>query len=238
MERRLSKAGTPERAVQEKAYLKSDLNFFGTPVPQIRRLARALHVELGDLSHEDVVTITGALWSAPVHERRMAAVELLVLYRDALGPGAMEAVERFIRSAGTWALVDALAERVAGHLFEGYPELGATLDRWAVDGDFWMRRSALLALLPSLRRGRGDFERFSRYADTMLDQKEFFIRKAIGWVLREAGKQRPDRVAAWLAPRTQRASGVTVREAVKYLGEERRELLLTAYRERRPAQLS
>ena len=51
----------------------------------------------------------------------------------------------------------------------------------------------------------------------MLEEKEFFIRKAIGWVLREAGKRRPDEVAAWLAPRTGRASGVTMREAVKYL---------------------
>ena len=51
----------------------------------------------------------------------------------------------------------------------------------------------------------------------MLEEREFFIRKAIGWVLREAGKRRPDDVAAWLAPRTDRASGVTMREAVKYL---------------------
>ena len=238
MEARLSRVGVPERAAAEKAYLKTDVRFLGTPVPQVRRLARALAAELGALGSGDVLAVAGALWSAPVHERRMAAVELLVLYREALGPEAVEAVERLIRGAGTWALVDGLAERVAGPLVERHPELGATLDRWAVDADFWVRRSALLALLPALRRGRGDFERFSRYADGMLDDKEFFIRKAIGWVLREAGKQRPDRVAAWLAPRTHRASGVTVREAVKYLGEERRELLLAAYRQHRPAELS
>ena len=69
----------------------------------------------------------------------------------------------------------------------------------------------------------------------MLEEREFFIRKAIGWVLREASKQRPDEVAAWVAPRSHRASGVTMREAVKYLEPSMAERLMTAYRERRPA---
>jgi 3-methyladenine DNA glycosylase AlkD len=69
----------------------------------------------------------------------------------------------------------------------------------------------------------------------MLDEREFFIRKAIGWVLREVGKKRPAEVAAWLAPRTGRASGVTMREAVRYLPAADADRLMTAYRERRPA---
>ena len=103
------------------------------------------------------------------------------------------------------------------------------------DEDFWIRRSALLALLVPLRRGGGDPDRFFRYADRLLAEREFFVRKAIGWVLREAGKRRPAEVAAWLGPRTHRASGVTMREAVKYLSEADRAALLTAYRARRPA---
>ena len=113
--------------------------------------------------------------------------------------------------------MDGLAGNVAGGLVERYPELAATLDRWAADEDFWVRRSALLALLGPLRRGDGDFARFAGYADAMLEEREFFIRKAIGWVLRETGKKRPDLVAGWLGPRVHRASGVTVREAVKPL---------------------
>ena len=69
----------------------------------------------------------------------------------------------------------------------------------------------------------------------MIEEKEFFIRKAIGWVLREAGRRRPDEVAAWLRPRTHRASGVTMREAVKYLPPDEAERLMAAYREKRPA---
>ncbi len=77
------------------------------------------------------------------------------------------------------------------------------------------------------------FERFAGYADLLLDEREFFIRKAIGWVLREVGKRDPACVFVWLAARTDRASGVTVREAVKYLTPVQREAILSAYRERR-----
>jgi 3-methyladenine DNA glycosylase AlkD len=69
----------------------------------------------------------------------------------------------------------------------------------------------------------------------MLDEREFFIRKAIGWVLREAGRRRPDEVAAWLAPRTHRASGVTMREAVKRMAPGEAARLMEAYRAGRPA---
>jgi 3-methyladenine DNA glycosylase AlkD len=120
-----------------------------------------------------------------------------------------------------------------GPLVEGHPELTSTLDRWAGDDDFWIRRSALLAHLLPLRQGRGDFDRFAGYADAMLEEREFFIRKAIGWVLRDTSRKRPQLVYEWLRPRAGRASGVTVREAVKHLPEEQRDEILTAYRGRR-----
>jgi 3-methyladenine DNA glycosylase AlkD len=97
-----------------------------------------------------------------------------------------------------------------------------------------LRRAEMLALLLPLRVGAGDFERFSRYADALLEERESFIRKAIGWVLRETGKKRPELVAAWLAPRTHRVSGVTAREAVRYLPERRRDGPLAACCVRRP----
>jgi 3-methyladenine DNA glycosylase AlkD len=138
-------------------------------------------------------------------------------------------------SADTWALVDSLSADVMGSLVERYPELTVTLDRWTGDDSFWLRRSALLALLVPLRRGGGDFDRFARYADQLLDEREFFIRKAIGWVLRETGKRRPELVDDWLAPRVGRASGVTMREAVKPLPPARRDELMAAYGASRPA---
>jgi len=110
------------------------------------------------------------------------------------------------------------------------------VDAWARDADFWVRRAALLAFLPGLRRGAGDLPRFLDHADRMLTEREFFIRKAIGWVLREAGRRRPDEVFTWSLPRAARMSGVTRREAVKYLTPDQRDaLLLSANREATPA---
>ncbi len=109
------------------------------------------------------------------------------------------------------------------------------IDAWASDGDFWVRRSALLALLPGIRSAQPDLARFTRYAEPLLAESEFFIRKAIGWVLREVSKKRPELVYAWLTPRIHRASGVTVREAVKYLPPRQRDELLAAHRDSRPS---
>ena len=108
------------------------------------------------------------------------------------------------------------------------PGFDRVLERWAIDEDFWIRRSALLAHLVPLRQGRGDFDRFSRFADAMLEEKEFFIRKAIGWVLRDTSRKRPDLVYDWILPRAHRTSGVTIREAVKRLSTEQREAVLAA----------
>jgi len=140
-----------------------------------------------------------------------------------------------IRESKTWAFVDELAIVITGPLVERSPELLRVLDRWAKDDDFWVRRAALLAEHDALRGGGGDFALWSRIAASMLDEREFFIRKAIGWVLREVAKKRPELVAAWLGPRVHRASGVTVREAVKYLPEADRDLLMTGYKARQPA---
>jgi 3-methyladenine DNA glycosylase AlkD len=184
------------------------------------------------LGRTEVVGVVEGLWAQPVHEQRMAAVELLDLYGPLLQPGDLPLVERLIREARTWALVDPLAHTVAGALMERFPELAGELDRWATDDDLWVRRSALLALLKPLRRGEGDFDRFARYADGMLEEREFFVRKAIGWVLRETGKERPELVARWLRPRAARASGVTVREAVKHLPRAEGAAILRAHRDR------
>ncbi len=209
LERLLRESGTPERAVNEKRYLKSDLDFYGVTVPTIRRTIGAWLVDLGLLSRAELLEAVEVLWSKPVHERRTAATQLLAHHTDLLEPADVQLIERLLREAKTWALVDDLAASVAGPLLARHPDADAVLDRWADDPDFWIRRSALLSHLLALRAGGGDFERFSRYADSMLEDKEFFIRKAIGWILRDTARKRPDMVYQWILPRADRASGVT-----------------------------
>lgn len=222
----LSAVATPERAQREQAYLKSELAFLGASVPQVRRVATRLRDAHRDVTREQLHALIGALWGRGVHELRLLAVELLRLEVGRLTPHDAALVERLVREARTWALVDGLAVRVAGALAVAHPEaMDPVLRRWAADDDLWLRRASLLAHLPGLRQGDGDFDRFTSFADAMLDEQEFFIRKAIGWVLREAGKRDPAAVTAWLEPRLHRASGVTVREAVKHLPEDDRQRL-------------
>jgi len=234
LEASLRAVGTAKRAEGEKAYLKSELDFTGTLNSDARTEVVRLDREL-ELDHDRLIRLAAALWSKPVFERRLAAVMFLQRRANLITVPDLPLMERLVRESRTWALVDYLAVDVLGRVVEVDPA-GASpvMDAWASDDDFWVRRASLLAELRPIRRGT-DLERFLARAEPMLEEREFFIRTAIGWVLREAGKRRPEDVVAWLAPRTHRASGVTMREAVKYLPAADAARLTTAYRERRPA---
>ena len=223
--------GTPERAENEARYLKSDLEHIGVKVPLIRKVVRARLSELAP-DRPALLALVEALWARPVHELRFAAVVALARSKKLLVAEDLALVERLLREARTWALVDPLSTDVAGSIAERF-DVGVALDRWSADEDFWVRRASMLTLLRPLRSGAGEWERFTRYADSMLEEKEFFIRKAIGWVLRDVGRKRPVLVEEFISVRTHRASGVTMREAVKVLPEARREALMQAYREKR-----
>jgi len=196
LERRLRELGTAERAVTEKAYLKIDLEFAGVSVPVMRSAVTGWCHDRDGLAHDELTSVALALWASSLYESRQAAVILLERQARLLVPGDTELIEHLLRNSRTWALVDGLAANVAGDIAERFPaDTAPVLDRWAVDRDFWIRRSSMLALLRPLRRGQGDFDRFAGYADAMLEEKEFFIRKAIGWVLRETAKRQPELVS-------------------------------------------
>jgi 3-methyladenine DNA glycosylase AlkD len=213
----LRSLGTAERATQSKRYLKSDLEFYGVTVPDTRRVVTAVLRKHPGLGREEAVAWANELWREPVFDRRLAAVEVLRLAVKQLSARDLSAVETLIREARTWALVDPLATGVAGIVAQRDPSSWSRIGGWAVDDDFWVRRSALLALLPRVRVGQPDLERFDRYAEPMLSEKEFFIRKAIGWVLREISKPDPGWVADWTASHVREMPGVTFREAVRRL---------------------
>lgn len=221
--------GTPDRAVHERAYLKSNLEHLGVRVPVVRQTVRSWAKRNQLNSHDLVIDFADALWRTPVYELRLSSVELLKARVRLLGPPDLPACEVRIREARTWALVDPTAIDVAGSITASWPsqsDTGATLDRWSIDSDFWVRRASMLTQLPTARQPASDMSRFLRYADAMLDESEFFIRKAIGWVLRELSRRQPEVVVTWLQPRLYRASGVTLREAVRRLPDDQRDQLL------------
>jgi 3-methyladenine DNA glycosylase AlkD len=230
LDRALRDAADQVRAEKERSYLKSRLTHYGVTVPAIHRLARATG---RTLDRGALLRLVVELWdepaAAPVHERRYLAADLLAVRSDVLTPNDLPLLERLLRESRTWALVDTLAPSVVGPLSERHPaDVEPSLDRWADDPDYWLRRAALLAHLIPLRQGRGDWDRFTRYADPLLEDPEFFVRKAIGWVLRDTARQRPELVLTWVEPRAARMSSITLREAVKPLDPADRDRLLAS----------
>jgi 3-methyladenine DNA glycosylase AlkD len=263
LEDQLAGLATPGRAENERRYLRSDLTHLGTAVPTVRRTVASFDRQHPQLRRAQVLALASQLWdhplTAPVHERRLAAVELLTRHLGQLGVADAPLLERLLRESRTWALVDALSIQVVGVLvLRDDADWVPLLERWAGDDDRWVRRAALLAHLPSLRRGErhdrtpdpvrrrvahrardaGDhpapppveevFTRFGELADAHLEDRDPFVRKAIGWVLRETGARHPRLVTDWLVPRAGRASGVTVREAARRLPDADRDAVLAA----------
>jgi 3-methyladenine DNA glycosylase AlkD len=214
----LEKLGRPDYAEGAKRYLKSDLTFFGARSPDVRATVRSFVREHPALTRTQLVNVTKALWAESIHESRLAAIQLLEERTGLLEERDVTLLQRLIRESLTWAYVDPLAINVGGGMWVAGTLAPSVLDRWSTDKDFWIRRSSMLVLLKPAKAGnRKDFERFASYAESMLEEEEFFIRKAIGWVLREVSKKDPDTVRKWVEPRRDRMSGVTRREAIKYL---------------------
>ncbi|HSJ45774.1 MAG TPA: DNA alkylation repair protein [Euzebyales bacterium] len=227
---RLRPHAVPERAEGERRYLKSTLRHLGVPMPRLRSTTRAFLRDHDDLDTTARLRLVQQLWDRQVHELRRIAVLLLEDAADDLNADTLDLVERLARDAKTWALVDPLAIGVAGRIALCDDRVWQRTDRWVADDDVWVRRTALLAHLPALRTDRTRFEHFAGQADALLDDGEFFIRKAIGWVLREVARRDPAIVTAWLEPRTSRLSGLTIREAVRYLPAADRDRLLATHR--------
>ena len=228
IETRLRALADPKRAEGERAYLKSDLIdddrvHLGVATPACRRIVRQELRALGAVTHDELLYMVGSLWDRPEFEFKRAATEMAHIRSEMFTPDDLDQVLTWMRRAQTWALIDEWAPRVVGRLLDNYPsEVGPVLDRWSVDDDFWIRRSSLLSMLISLRRGEGEFDRFGRYADAMMGETEFFIRKAIGWTLRDMSRRRPIEVAEFIRPRVGAMSGLTFREAVRRLPDELR----------------
>ena len=232
----LAATATRRRAAGAKAYLKSDLEFIGADQPAIRRAAKALARRVQDAEDEPLRAVVSALWRTRAHELRSVAIGLLELRESALDAADLPLLERLLRDSHTWAYVDWMSTKVLAPLLLREEALRMTLPRWAVDGDFWLRRTALLTLMPPVVRGEVPFSAFSVLAVPMLGEKEFFIRKAIGWVLRAVSKEDPATVAAFLRAHRDDVSGLTMREGAKYLpARDRKELLPAASRAVRAA---
>jgi 3-methyladenine DNA glycosylase AlkD len=223
--RRLRRAGSATRAVGEKAYLKSHLRFWGTSQDSIRAAVREYCDAHPDLARADLRRIAETLYATDVHELRAAAIGVLERERKTLDSRDLPWLIAIVGRSKSWAYVDWIAPKVIGDVIARDPQARRRLAVWAKDPNFWVRRAALLAEHDALRAAEGDFAFWSRLAAPMLEEREFFIRKAIGWVLREVSKKRPELTYEFLRRHRDRVSRLSLLEGAKYLPAAKRKAL-------------
>lgn len=194
------------------AYMKSTMPFRGVTRPQVRKIARALaKANPADLKArvEDI----RELWDhASFREERYAAQDLLAL---APAKGRLELLdlhEHIARTGAWWDYTDEQAHRVAETL-NAHPSVAEAMRRWSVDESFWVRRLAIIGQLG--RRGETDRSLLAEAIEPNLEDSEFFIRKAIGWALRDFARQDPEWVRSYVEANP--LSPLSRREALKHL---------------------
>lgn len=223
--RRLRSGGSSVRAAHDKAYLKSDLRFWGADLPAIRAAVREHCRAHPGLTRAELRAIAETLYATDVHELRASAIGVLECHRETLVGRDLPWLIELARRSNSWAYVDWIAPKVIGDVIVRDARSRRYLEKWAKDESFWVRRAALLAEHDALRAGGGDFVLWSRLAAGMLGEREFFIRKAIGWVLREVSKKRPALTYGFLREHRKRVSNLSLQEGAKYLPPAQREAL-------------
>jgi 3-methyladenine DNA glycosylase AlkD len=202
----------PTRAEWEKTYQKSQWTHWGVGLPA---MDAAIGKALKNVPPRDLLRLSALLWSEPVWDLKIVATRILA--RAAVPPS--ETVWRFVRARMAdldgWAVADGLAA-VGSRCLIADPRRLDIAESWTKSPHLWTRRAALVFTLPWTKDGR-DPERMLGWAAALVDDREWFIQKAIGWWLRELSKRDPRRVRRFLDEHGARLKGVALREALKYL---------------------
>lgn len=214
---RLAAVADPERAPTMQAYMKSAMPYLGVPMPMVREVTIAAAREHPPASVAQLVASAAALWRGATHrEYRYAATALtgLRIAEGSLAP--LPLYEEMIVTGAWWDHVDAVAPRL-GRLLATHPDrLRPLLLSWSAAPDRWLRRASILAQLGA--RTRTDLDLLSTVIDASATEDDFFIRKAIGWALRDYARTNPRWVKEFVAARVGVLSALSQREASKHLG--------------------
>ena len=200
-----------------KAYLLNQFEFLGLAAP----VRRAAVKEIGKVKWQttaDLLAAAELLWHKPEREYRYIVVDLLRQHSDQLSVNELPALQALLLQDAWWETVDGLSAVIADVMHvavQQKPNAAVTMDVWLKHPSHWVRRSAMLHQLGW--RLDTDTTRLFGYAAQLADEKEFFIRKAIGWALRDYARWNPQAVTEFLVQHRARLSGLTVREAAKHL---------------------
>ena len=208
----------PQQAVPMRAYMLDQFAFLGTRATPRRQALRGLP-KLSDWGAPELLALAEKLWDLPEREFQYVAVDLLAKHHRQLGPDNLAHLLQLVQRKPWWDTVDGLAGVVGDILLRAradQPDVQRAMDACLGHPSLWVRRVAMLHQLGW--RAQADEARLLHYALTLASECDFFIRKAIGWALRDHARTRPEEVRAFLAQHADRLSGLTRREAAKHLG--------------------
>lgn len=215
LEELFAQSADPLIAKDQAAYMKNQFIFHGIKKPVRAQLQKECFKKFPLSTQAELIAVIEQLWLKSEREYQYAALDLAQKYSKLWSPEIFPLFERLIRTKSWWDSVDSIASNLIGKLFLKHLNLHIHMDTWIKDDNFWIRRTALLYQLKH-KKETNHVKLFFYCAQTM-HEKEFFIRKAIGWALREYSKTAPDRVKNFIDEHKSRLSLLSLKEGSKYL---------------------
>jgi len=193
LKRQLKKLSNKQFAEDIKKYIKSPYEFYGIRVPEIRTLAKRLHEEH---SLKEFYKIFDKLWKSGYHEEMSLAIYTLQLYKEDFSPATFNFLKPKLKDMKSWDQIDSVASNIIGQILLKYPKLEKEIIKLSKSKNIWLKRMAIVSTLPLIKKG--GIKLTMRLAEEYVDDKESYIQKATGWMLREAGKQKPEIVKKFI----------------------------------------
>jgi 3-methyladenine DNA glycosylase AlkD len=210
---RLRAAADPVRAAAMSAYMRDQFPFLGLPSPVLTALVRA--AALPKPTEAELNEQALFLWAQPEREFQYVACGQLRRHIKVCGPDFLDVARQLIVTKSWWDTVDTLASHTVGPLVRKHTELLATMDAWIGEQNMWLARTAILHQLGY--KDSTDADRLFRYCVAQAGHPDFFIRKAIGWALREYSKADPEAVREFVRAHETVLSGLSKREALRLI---------------------
>ena len=204
----------PLKAAQMKAYMKGQFDYYGIPSPARKQLIREHKNEQGFLPDANKLELVKMCWKQQQREWQYFAMDMLGYSVKQEEKSIIRLYEYLIIHKSWWDTIDFIAVNLVGPYFKKYPEaIVPKTTEWLDSGNIWLQRTCLLFQLKY--KTTLDTELLESFIGQLSSSKEFFIRKAIGWVLREYSKTNPAYVKEFV--KTHELSGLSQREALKWI---------------------
>jgi len=208
------KASKPDVAKGQKAYMKHNFEFYGIQSPERKLLQRPFFLKAQLLQKEHLASIVKTLWQAPERELQYCGQELVMKYKNQFEKADISLFEYMITHKSWWDTVDFIASNLVGHYFKTYPgQRRPICEKWLKSDNLWLQRATLLFQLKY--KTELDTELLEHNINYLLGSQEFFINKAIGWILREYSKANRDWVQDFV--NKTELNALSFREATKYI---------------------